>query len=430
VENKQWHFDTLAVQGGQEPDPATGALAVPIYQTTSYYFEDTEHAARLYTLDEPGYIYSRINNPTVRAFERRLALLEGGADALAVASGQSATLIAILNLAQAGDHIVAASSLYGGTLTLFNNTLSKLGLSFSFVPVTEPAAFADAVRPNTKAIYVETIGNPALDVPDFAALAQVAAEAGVPLVVDNTFASPWLCRPLELGAEVVVHSTTKYIGGHGTTIGGAIVSAGKFDWGNGKFPALATPDAAHGGLIYSERFGPAAFIAKARAHLLSDLGPAMSPFNAFLMLQGLETLHLRMPRHCQNAIRVADYLKSQPKVSFVTFPGLPEHRCHALAERYLNGQEGRGYGAMIGFGVRGGLAAGRRFIEALRLTRHVANVGDAKSLAIHPASTTHGSLTPEQRLACGISEDFIRFSVGIEHPDDIIADVEQALSRA
>ena len=430
MDKEEWRFDTLAVQGGQEPDTATGALAVPIYQTTSYYFEDTGQAARLYSLDEPGYIYSRINNPTVRAFESRLALLEGGADALAVASGQSATLIAVLNLAQAGDHIVAASALYGGTLTLFNNTLSKLGLSFTFVPVTEPEAFAAALRPNTKAIYIETIGNPALDVPDFAAIARIARQAGVPLIVDNTFASPWLCRPIEHGAEIIVHSATKYIGGHGTTIGGAIVSAGKFDWGNGKYPALVTPDAAHNGLIYAERFGPAAFIAKARAHLLADLGPAMSPFNAFLLLQGLETLHLRMPRHCQNAARVAAYLQAHAKVSYVVYPGLSGHRSHAQAERYLNGAEGRGYGAMIGFGVRGGLEAGRRFIEALRLTRHVANVGDAKSLAIHPASTTHSALTPEQRQAAGISEDFIRYSVGIEHPDDIIADIEQALSKA
>lgn len=419
-----WHFDTLAVQGGQEADSATGALATPIYQTASYAFHDTDHAAGLFDLSQSGHIYSRISNPTVDAFERRMALLEGGVGALATASGQAAALIAIATIAGAGDHIVSAAATYGGTTTLFANSLSQFGLQFSFVAGNDPGPYAAAIRPNTKALYVETISNPGLDVPDFVALAKIAHDAGVPLIVDNTFATPWLCRPFEYGVDIVTHSATKYICGHGTSIGGVIVDSGRFDWRNGRHPALSRPDPGYHGMCYTDRFGASAFIARARLQMLRDLGPAMSPFNAFLFLQGLETLHLRMERHCQNAAQVAAFLQQHPKIEWVCYPGLESHRSHANAARYLR----RGFGAMIGFGVAGGVEGGKRFIEGLRLSRHVANVGDARSLAIHPASTTHAQLTPEQRLQGGISEDFIRYSVGIEAAQDIIADIDTALS--
>ncbi|MHB0877070.1 MAG: O-acetylhomoserine aminocarboxypropyltransferase/cysteine synthase family protein [Anaerolineae bacterium] len=425
MNDRQYHFDTLAVQGGQEPDPATGALAVPIYQTTSFAFRDTEHAAALFDLADDGYIYSRISNPTVAAFERRVALLEGGVGALATGSGQAAALIAVATIAGAGDHIVSSASIYAGTFTLFSNSLRQFGMEFDFVPADDVSAYAAAIRPNTRALYVETIGNPGLDVPDFEALAHLAHDAGIPLIVDNTFASPWLCRPFEHGADIVFHSATKYIGGHGNSIGGVLVDSGKFDWGNGKFPALSEPDPGYHGMCYRERFGDAAYISRARLQFLRDLGPALSPFNAFLFLQGLETLHLRMARHCENATQIAAFLQGHPKVQWVNYPGIASHRTHANARRYLRG----GFGAMLGFGVRGGVEGGKRFIESLRLVRHIANVGDAHSLAIHPASTTHSQLTPEQRLKGGISDDFIRFSVGIEAAQDIIADIDAALSR-
>ncbi|MBC7345846.1 MAG: homocysteine synthase [Clostridia bacterium] len=423
---KTYRLATLAVHAGQQPDPATGARAVPIYQTSSYVFRDTEHAARLFALEEEGNIYTRMMNPTTAVFEARMAALEGGVGALATASGQAAITLAICNLAQAGQEIVSSASLYGGTYNLFAVTLPKLGIKVRFVASGDPQRFAAAITPHTRALYVETIGNPKLDVPDLAAIADVAHAAGVPLIVDNTFATPYLCRPLEHGADIVVHSATKFIGGHGTSLGGIIVDGGRFDWDNGRFPELTEPDPSYHGLCYRAAFGNQAYIAKARAQLLRDLGPCLSPFNAFLFLQGLETLHLRMPRHSENALAVAHFLRGHPAVSWVSYPGLPEHPSHLVAKRYLQG----GYGAIVTFGIKGGLEAGKRFIESLELFSLLANVGDAKSLVIHPASTTHQQLSPAERLASGVSEDLVRLSVGLEDAEDLIADLDQALKRA
>jgi len=421
---RQPGFETLQLHGGQTPDPATGARAVPIYQTTSYCFRDTAHAARLFALEEPGYIYTRIMNPTTEALEQRIALLEGGVGALAFASGQAACTAAILNIAYAGDEVVAAANLYGGTVTLLDATLRHYGISTTFVDPTDPKDFDRAITDRTRAVLCETIGNPGLDVPDLRAIARIAHRAGVPLMVDNTFASPYLCRPIEHGADLVMHSLTKYIGGHGTSIGGIVVDAGKFDWAaSGKFPMLTQPDPSYHGLRYTEAFGPAAFIAKARVNLLRDLGACLSPFNAFLFLQGTETLSLRMERHSSNALRVARWLEKHPNVTWVRYPGLPSHPSHRQAKRYLP----RGCGGMVGFGIKGGLRAGKRFINAVKLCSHLANIGDAKTLVIHPASTTHSQLTPKQQRACGITPDSIRLSVGIETADDIIADLDQAL---
>jgi len=418
-------FHTLAIHGGQSPDPTTGASAVPIYQSTSFVFKDTYHAARLFALEEPGYIYTRIMNPTTEIFERRLALLEGGVGALATASGQAAETLAILNIAGAGDDIVAATSLYGGTYTLFDRTLPRFGITVRFVDPADPQNFAHAIGPRTKAIYVETIGNPKLDVPDLRAIAAVAHAAGIPLIVDNTFATPYLCRPFEHGADIVVHSTTKFIGGHGTAIGGAIVDSGRFDWAaSGRFPELVKGDPAYHGLSFTDSFGAAAYIVKARVNLLRDLGPCQSPFNSWLFLQGLETLPLRMERHCQNALAVARFLEGHPKVAWVSYPGLPSHPSYLMAQRYLP----KGAGAIVGFGIKGGAPAGARFIERLKLFLHLANVGDARSLAIHPATTTHQQLTPEQQRATGVTPDFVRLSIGLEDIDDILWDLEQALA--
>lgn len=424
--NHQYRFATLAVQAGQEPDPATGARAVPIYQTTSYVFRDADHAAALFGLREEGNIYTRIMNPTTDVFEKRMAALEGGVGALATASGQAAITLAIANIATAGQEIVASTSLYGGTFSLFNSTLPKFGIKTRFVDSAEPEDFRAAITDRTRALYVEILGNPKLDVPDLEALAAVAHEAGIPLIVDNTFATPYLCRPFEFGADIVVHSATKFIGGHGTSIGGIIVDSGKFNWDNGKFPGLVEPDPSYHGLSYVQSFGPAAYIVKARVQLLRDLGPALSPFNAFLFLQGLETLHLRMERHVQNATRIAGWLAEHPAVAWVSYPGLPGHPYYERARKYLP----KGAGAILTFGIKGGKEAGKKFINSVKLFSLLANVGDAHSLVIHPASTTHQQLTPEEQLASGVTEDLVRISVGLEDVEDLIADLDQALNRS
>lgn len=424
---RKWSFETLALHGGQEVDPYTLSRSVPIYQTTSYLFKDAEHAARLFAVEEEGYTYSRMMNPTVNTFEKRVALLEGGVGALATASGQAAELIAILNIAKEGDEIVSSFSLYGGTYNLFASTFKRLGITAKFVDPSDPENFRKAITSRTKAIYAETLGNPKLDTLDIEAVADIAHNAGVPLIIDNTIPSPYLVRPIEYGADIVIHSATKFIGGHGTSIGGIIVDSGKFDWKNGKFPEIAEPDPTYHGLNYIEKFGEAAYISKARLQLMRDLGACMSPFNAFLFLQGLETLPIRMERHSQNAMEVAQFLKNHPKVSWVNYPGLPDNPYYNTAKKYFNRNL---FGAMIGFGVKGGLEAGKKFVNNVKLLSHLANIGDAKSLVIHPASTTHAQLTPEEQLAAGVTPDFIRLSIGLEGIDDIIYDIDQALSKA
>jgi len=434
VELKSRSLDTLALHAGQQPDPTTGARAVPIYQTTSYVFRSVEHAASLFALREFGNIYTRIMNPTTEVLEKRLAEMEGGSAALAVASGQAAIALAVLNITRAGQNIVSTSYLYGGTYNLFRHTLARLGIEVRFVDSSDPSNFARAIDENTRLLYTEAVGNPKNNVDDFEAIARVAHERGIPFVVDNTVTTPYLFRPFEHGADVVVHSLTKFVGGHGTCIGGAIVESGKFDWNNGRFPELTEPDPSYHGLSYWEAFGNheralapgTAYIVKARVQLLRDLGPALSPFNAFLILQGLETLPLRMRRHCENAQNVAEFLASHPAVSWVNYPGLPSHPDYQRAKRYLP----RGSGAIVGFGVKGGYEAAVKLIGAVKLFSHLANIGDAKSLIIHPASTTHQQLTPEERLAAGVTDDYIRLSVGLEDIDDIIADLDQALAAS
>ena len=419
-------FATLALHAGQSPDPATGSRAVPIYQTTSYVFQDCQQAADLFSLEEEGNIYSRIMNPTNDVLEKRIAALEGGIAALAVSSGQSAETLALLNITGQGQEIVSGSSIYGGTYNLFRHTFARLGITVRFVDSTSPETFAAKITDKTRALYLETIGNPGLDVPDIAAVAEIAHQAGIPLVVDNTFATPYHCRPIEHGADIVLHSATKYIGGHGTSIGGLIVDSGNFPWDNGKFPELSQPDSSYHGLVYTDHFGPAAFIAKARVQLLRDLGSCLSPFNTFLFLQGLETLSLRMARHSSNAKEIAEYLSADSRVDWVNYPGLPGHSTHDNAREYLSD----GYGGMLTFGIKGGREAGIRFIESLELFSHLANVGDAKSLAIHPASTTHQQLTEEEREKSGVLPGMIRLSIGIEAVADLIADLDQALAAA
>lgn len=420
-------FDTVALHGGHAGDPATKSRAVPIYQTTSYTFDDTAHAERLFALQEFGNIYTRIMNPTTDVLEQRLAALEGGVGALALASGQAANVYAILNLARAGDHIVSAAAIYGGTHNAFVHTLPRLGIETSLVDARDPSAVAAAIRPNTKAVYAETISNPRVDVLDVEALARIAHEAGIPLVVDNTIATPYLLRPIEYGADIVVHSATKFIGGHGTTIGGAIVDAGRFDWGkSGKFADFTEPDPSYHGVKYVEAFGPLAYIIKARVQLLRDMGAAISPFNAWLLLQGIETLGLRVERHSENALRVAEALHDHPKVLWVSYPGLPGDPAYAKARKYLP----KGAGAVLSFGVKGGAAAARGVIDRLQLFSLLANIGDAKSLAIHPASTTHQQLSLADQIACGVSDDGIRLSVGLESIDDILTDLTRALDAA
>jgi len=427
-EQDKYGFDTIAVHGGHTPDSDTHARAVPIYQTTSYLFNDTDHAARLFALEEPGYIYTRIMNPTTEVLEKRVAMLEGGVGALATSSGQAAETTACLTIVNSGDHIISSSGLYGGTYTLFNNTFpTKMGIEVTFTDSDEPQEFERAIKKNTKLIYLETLGNPRLTVPDFEAISSVAHEHGIAVMADNTFASPYLCRPIEHGVDIVVHSLTKFIGGHGTSIGGIIVDSGRFDWASSsRYAGLVEPDPAYHGLKFVETFAQQAYIAKARLHLLRDMGGCISPLNAFLILQGIETLSLRMQRHCDNALKVAEFLSGHPKVSWVSYPGLPDHPSHELAKKYLSG----GFGGIMGFGLKGGLEAGKAFINNLRLISHLANVGDTRTLAIHPASTTHQQLTPEEQLRSGVTPDFVRLSVGIEDVNDIIEDLDRALMKA
>jgi len=420
--------ESILLHGGQEADPTTGSRAVPIYQTTSYQFKSTDHAANLFGLREFGNIYTRLMNPTTDVLEKRVALLDGGVGALALASGQSAITIALLNIAQAGDEIVSADNLYGGTYNLFHYTFPRLGIKVKFVKSNDLEGFAKAITPKTKALYSESIGNPKLDVADLEGIAKIAHKNGIPFVLDNTV-SPYLLRPFDFGVDIIVYSATKFIGGHGNSIGGLIVDSGKFDWTNGKFPLIAGPEPSYHGINFVEALKPLgniAYIIKARVTLLRDIGPALSPFNAFLFLQGLETLHLRIIRHSENALAVAQYLEKHPKVSWVNYPGLPKSPEKERVKKYLP----KGAGAILGFGIKGGLEAGKKFIDSLQLISHLANIGDAKSLAIHPATTTHQQLSSEEQLATGVTPDFIRLSIGIEHIDDIITDIEQALGKA
>ncbi|WP_309382369.1 O-acetylhomoserine aminocarboxypropyltransferase/cysteine synthase family protein [Cerasicoccus frondis] len=424
---------TLSLHAGHTPDSETSSRAVPIYQTTSYTFRDTEHAANLFALKELGNIYTRIMNPTTDVLEKRIAALEGGTAGLAHASGSAAISSSILNLAGAGDHIVSVAQLYGGTYNLFHYTLPKLGIEVSFVDAEDPESFRTAIKANTKAIFGESLGNPKLNIFPFAEVGKIAAENGLPLIIDNTALSPALCRPLEHGANIVVHSTTKFLGGHGVAIGGLVVDGGNFDWGQGRHPGFTEPDPSYHGLVHWDAFKafePAgganiAYAMKMRLQLLRDTGGCASPHNSFLTLLGVETLQLRMKQHSANAMKVAEFLCDHDKVSWVNYPGLPDHPSHAAAKQYLDG----GAGALLGFGVQGGMAAGRKFIESLHLFSHLANIGDAKSLAIHPASTTHSQLSAEEQTASGVTEDFVRLSVGIEDPEDIIGDLEQALQQ-
>ena len=425
--NRSYGFETLSLHAGQETaDSATGARAVPIYQTTSYVFDSPEHAANLFALKQFGNIYTRIMNPTQDAFERRIAALEGGVGALATASGQAAETLAILNIAGLGDEVVSSASLYGGTYNLFHYTLPKLGITVRFVDSRDPENFRAAINDRTRVVYAETVGNPRLDTLDISAVANIAHEYGVPLMVDNTLPTPYLIQPLKHGADIVVHSTTKFIGGHGTAIGGAIVDSGKFDWTNGRFPSFVEPDPSYHGLRYVEALGPLAYIIKVRVQLLRDIGAATTPFNSWLFLQGLETLPVRMERHSQNALRIAEFLEGHPAVGWVSYPGLKSHPQYEVAAKYHT----HGYGAIVGFGIKGGLEAGKQLIRHIELFSHLANVGDAKSLIIHPASTTHSQLTPDEQYETGVTPDFVRLSVGLETLDDLIDDLDQALKAA
>lgn len=427
MSEKKLRFDTLQVHAGQQADPTTGSRAVPIYQTTSYVFKDSEHAANLFGLKEFGNIYTRIMNPTTDVFEQRVAALEGGVGALAVASGSAAITYAIINIAGAGDEIVAASTLYGGTYNLFSATLPKLGIKTTFVDPDEPENFRKAINEKTKALYIETIGNPGINLIDIEAVANIAHENGIPLIIDNTFGTPYLIRPIEFGADIVVHSATKFIGGHGTSIGGVIVDSGKFDWaGSGKFPGLTEPDPSYHGVKYVEALGPLAYIIKARVQLLRDTGATVSPFNSFMFLQGLETLSLRVERHVSNAKKVVDYLKNHPLVTWVNYPSLEGNKYYDLAQKYLP----KGAGSIFTFGIKGGVDAGRKFIDSLEIFSLLANVADAKSLVIHPASTTHAQLSEEEQKAAGVTPDMVRLSIGLEDPQDLIEDLEQALIKS
>ncbi|MEJ2689626.1 MAG: O-acetylhomoserine aminocarboxypropyltransferase/cysteine synthase [Deltaproteobacteria bacterium] len=445
-----WKPETIALHGGQVPDPATRSRAVPIYQTTSYVFADTEDAAQLFALkpevwaprlnldlkglrptdfkpEATGNIYTRIMNPTTDVLEKRMMHLEGGIGAMATSSGSAAISYAVMNICRSGDHLVSSASLYGGTYNLFRHTLPQYGIETTFVDSNEPEDIAQAITDRTKCVFVETIGNPRLDTPDFEKIAAIAHRADIPVIVDNTVATPYLCRPLEHGADIVVHSLTKFCGGHGTSIGGVIVDSGNFDWtSSGKFPMFTEPDTSYGGVVWCQAVGKAAYIIRSRTILLRDTGACLAPLNSFLILQGLETLHLRMERHCKNAVAAAEFLRAHRGVSWVSYPGLSNHPTHDLARKYLP----KGVGAIIGFGIQGGLEAGKKFINNLKLFSHLANIGDAKSLAIHPASTTHSQLSPEEQLAAGVSPDFVRLSIGIEHIDDLKQDLDQALTAA
>ncbi|AHF10792.1 MULTISPECIES: homocysteine synthase [Dehalobacter] len=426
MSKNNWKFDTLQVHAGQVPDPTTGSRAVPIYQTTSYEFKDTDHAAKLFSLEESGNIYTRMMNPTTDVLEKRIAALEGGAAAIATASGSAAVTYAILNIAGAGDEIVSANTLYGGTYNLFSTTLARLGLKTTFVNPDEPENFRAAITKKTKAIYIEALGNPGINIIDIEAVAQIAHENGIPLIIDSTFASPYLLKPIEFGADIVVHSATKFIGGHGTTIGGLIIDSGKFDWSaSGEFPGMTEPDPSYHGLKYFEALGPLAYISKIRLQLIRDTGATISPFNSFLLLQGLETLSLRVRQHVENTRKVVDFLQGHPRVSWVNYPELEENKYHALAKKYFP----KGSGSIFTFGIKGGIKEGKRFINNLELFSLLANVADAKSLVIHPASTTHAQLSEQEQLASGVTPDMIRLSIGIEDAEDIIADLKQALDK-
>lgn len=417
---------TLEVHAGEErADPVTGARATPIYYTSSYAFESAEKAKKLYALEEEGHIYTRISNPTTEVLEKRVAAIENGVGALAQSTGMSAILLAILNIANAGDEIVASNNLYGGTYTLFKNTMVNWGIKVNFVDTHDLDAYREAINDKTKAIYCESVGNPQLDIPDFEAIAEIAHDNGIPLIVDNTSAIT-MVRPIDYGADIVVHSATKFLSGTGTSMGGIIVDGGNFDWTNGKFPQFTEPDESYHGLVYSESFGNKAYIMKARAHLMKDLGTVMSPMNAFMILQSTESLSLRVNQHCENALEIAKFLKNHEAVSWVNYPGLEDNENHEMAEKYLNGN----YGCIVGFGIKGGIEEGKKFIESVELLSHVANIADAKTLVIHPATTTHSNMSSEEQLESGITPDFIRMSVGIENVEDLIADIDQALKKA
>lgn len=423
---KNLKFDTLQQHAGYDPDPTTGSRAVPIYQTTAYVFNDSEHAADLFALKTSGPIYSRLGNPTVDVFEQRIAALEGGVGALATASGMAAITYAVLNITEAGDEIVASTTIYGGSFTLFQNTLPKYGIKTTFVDADDPENFRKAINENTKALYVESLGNPGINVADIQAIADIAHENGIPLIVDNTFPSPYLLRPIEFGADIVVHSASKFIGGHGNTLAGVIVDSGKFDWGaSGKFPGLTTPDESYHGLNYYEALGPLAYITKVRTGLLRDTGATLSPLSAFLLIQGIETLSIRVQRHVENTRKVVEFLKNHPLVAWVNYPELENSKYYELSKKYLP----KGAGSIFTFGIKGGVAAGKKFSDELEIFSLLANVGDTKSLVIHPASTTHSQLTEEELVAGGVAPDLIRLSIGIEDAEDIIADLDQALNK-
>jgi O-acetylhomoserine (thiol)-lyase len=424
--DREFGFETLALHAGQIPDAQTGSRAQPIYQTTSYVFDSAEHAASLFNLQTFGNVYTRLSNPTTAVFEERMAALEGGRAALATASGQAAEMVALLNIVQAGDHIVSSSKLYGGTYTMFAVNFRKLGIDATLVDPDDPENFRRALKPNTKAIFSETLGNPAINMVDIEKVGAIAREAGLPFIVDNTAASPYLCQPLRHGADIVVHSATKFIGGHGTTMGGVLVESGKFPWDNGKFPGMTEPSPGYHGVRFYETFGDFGFTMKARMEVMRVFGPALAPFSAWMLLQGLETLPVRMDRHCANAMAVANFLRSHPKVAWVNYPGLADNRYHALTKRYMP----KGAGALLSFGIRGGFEAGVKFIEGLTFVSHLANIGDAKSLVIHPASTTHRQLSEEEQVKAGVPPDMVRLSIGLETLDDLLWDIDQALQRA
>jgi O-acetylhomoserine (thiol)-lyase len=424
--DREFGFETLCLHAGQIPDAQTGSRALPIYQTTSYVFESTEHAASLFNLATFGNVYTRLSNPTTAVFEERVAALENGRAAVATASGQAAEMVAFLNILEKGDHVVSSSKLYGGTYTMLAVNFAKLGIESTLVDPDDPENFRKALKPNTKAIFSETLGNPAINVIDIAAVAKIAREAGIPFIVDNTAASPYLCRPIDHGADIVVHSATKFLGGHGTSMGGIVVESGSFPWDNGKFPGMTEPSVGYHGVKFFETFGDFGFTMKARMEVLRVFGPAISPFNAWLLLQGIETLPVRMDRHCENARLVAEFLQSHPKVSWVNYPGLDSSPYKALADRYMP----TGAGSLLAFGIKGGFEAGVKFIEALTFVSHLANIGDAKSLVIHPASTTHRQLNEEEQKKAGVPPDMVRLSIGLESASDILWDLEQALAKA
>ena len=425
-QEEQYRLETLALHAGQVVDSDTLSRAIPIYQTSSYCFKDTDHAGRLFALEEFGNVYTRIMNPTVDVLEKRVAALEGGVGGLGFSSGMGAITTAVLNICRSGQHIVSSNSLYGGTVTLFSQTFPKLGIEVTFVDPSDPQNFARAIKDNTRLLYIETIGNPKNDILDYAGIADVAHQHGMPVICDNTVATPVLFRPIEYGIDIVVHSCTKFIGGHGNSIGGVIVDSGKFDWTNGRYPEVTEPDPSYHGVQYVESFGELAYILKARTQFLRDMGSCMSPFNAWLFLLGLETLHLRMPRHCENALRLAKWLEDRPEVTWVNYPGLPSHANHDMARKYLPD----GQGAILGFGIKGGKEAGVKFINSVKLASHLANIGDSKTLVIHPSSTTHQQLSEEEQLAAGVTPDYVRVSAGTEHIDDILSDFTQALKAS